>query len=1246
MSAENTLTVRLVECAKTAAQWAALLTIPKRGEICLEMENQGTNENPDLLYKMKIGDGIHTYANLNYFPVDANIAQVVASWVEQNLDVNEYAQASYDDATKKLSVYGIKEVDGKIVKGTNHVDIQLAEGTKIDITSVAGVITIAHEGTARTDTTKSSAGYGTSVVTGVTTDSTGHVTGVETGPLPTKPATKNVIGTSDAATTDGASANPYLNHIEDGDVKSHHQLIGGTQVDVNSDASGNVTIKHETITRTDAEESAQPANLVTEITTANGHVTGTKTINPDDLTVGIAKDLDAPVVRSDNSMWNHRVTGGTINIGEETVNISKLRGNTLVWNQLLGEGTFVDMGLPSGNLWATSNIDVTQPNKFAASPFQYEGSFFSWGNIEGHNPISTSAFDYNWGSVNAAEPWYDGQPYGNTKGNTLSGNIPVGEEYDAARANLGSPWRMPTMAEFNELFAGCIYIDATGTEIPAETTNKLVTVNGIVGLYLQSKTNGNRLFFACSGYGSGTSWYGRGSYGYYWSASIGSARNARGLGFYSGGVNPQSSDNRCNGFAVRAIAKTSDTIITDPNGHKYYIKNKQNVFDLTKMFGAGNEPSTVEEFEAMFPNPYYPYNEGELLSLKPTGVKSVGFNQWDEETIEGSLIYLDGSIIPATNRLCTKNYVKVLPSTQYYFSTSIYRVACYDSAKNHIQSEWFAPSESEGLHTTGPNTHYVRFDLGISYGGTYNNDICINISDPNRNGTYEPYKESTLDLNWIKSIKDNNDNQLFPYGLLSAGSVHDEVGDNYAVKKVGSVDLGSLNWTYNGVTAGIPRFRATISQKAFGYDNIICEKYPYNPSPVALMGVDNCVCGHSSTHHIFVSDSTYTDAATFNDAMNGVMLYYELAEPITVYFDKKPMTYPVDDLGTETLLPEGVDSTTGVPLSAPFNGTFEYKSNFKDAVIDLIDTVNAYKNPVRGVDNSDQTVGQLAEYDSDSTVKASGYKASNATISPTGSENASILPTVAALIAYVQGVAQNALHYQGTVVRVADLPSTGTAAGDVYILSQDDGNYDAGDWFIRNKANNGWDVVQGSVRVTNNDITLTPDGTKKTIANVEGTPITVTMPDMNFSEPAASGDTLTVVDTISQSNGKISATKKTIQDASKLQKGVVQFVTDVHNSTDQNKAVTAGDAWTEFAKRNVKAVDVSQSVPINLYPSVLVSSSAPSASTVPSNWNTSIYGTWTGAPQFVGQLFVSTSGSASIATGTSDVTDWIPITNN
>lgn len=216
-------------------------------------------------------------------------------------------------------------------------------------------------------------------------------------------------------------------------------------------------------------------------------------------------------------------------------------------------GLIVDMGLPSGVKWASRDIDLTKPGGFCDTPFVYEKSFFSWGNIDGHNPISNTTFDYNWGSVNETGPYYENQPYGSTPGNTLTGNIAVGEDFDAARANLGAPWRMPTNAEFAELFVNIRYITADGTEVDTTKADKRVTVNGVTGLYIESKLNGARLFFSCSGRGTGRSRNNRGSSGYYWSSTWNSARNARNLDFYSGGVYPHYNNIRYYGFAVRPV---------------------------------------------------------------------------------------------------------------------------------------------------------------------------------------------------------------------------------------------------------------------------------------------------------------------------------------------------------------------------------------------------------------------------------------------------------------------------------------------------------------------------------------------------------------------------------------------------------------------------------------------------------------------------------------------------------------------
>ena len=206
---------------------------------------------------------------------------------------------------------------------------------------------------------------------------------------------------------------------------------------------------------------------------------------------------------------------------------------------------WVDMGLPSGVKWAKKSIDVTQADHFCASEFQYECTFYSWGNKSGENPANSSSFATGFGTSN------DTEPYVSSMGAKLTGNIPLSQ--DTARAVLGAPWRMPTTEEFVELINNCDFINASGTVIGSSVADKRVTVNGVLGIYLQSKINGNRLFFACSGYGVGTSWSTRGSNGYYWSSSLYSASYGRILNFSSGGVYPQNYNDRYFGFAVRAV---------------------------------------------------------------------------------------------------------------------------------------------------------------------------------------------------------------------------------------------------------------------------------------------------------------------------------------------------------------------------------------------------------------------------------------------------------------------------------------------------------------------------------------------------------------------------------------------------------------------------------------------------------------------------------------------------------------------
>jgi hypothetical protein len=98
---------------------------------------------------------------------------------------------------------------------------------------------------------------------------------------------------------------------------------------------------------------------------------------------------------------------------------------------------------------------------------------------------------------------------------------------------------MPTVGEFQELNAQC----------DSEWTDE----DGVAGRRFTSRINGNSIFFPASGGRFGTGLNSHGSYGYYWSSSLGSSAGGYVLHFYSGGVSPAYSDNRFLGFSVRAV---------------------------------------------------------------------------------------------------------------------------------------------------------------------------------------------------------------------------------------------------------------------------------------------------------------------------------------------------------------------------------------------------------------------------------------------------------------------------------------------------------------------------------------------------------------------------------------------------------------------------------------------------------------------------------------------------------------------
>ena len=178
----------------------------------------------------------------------------------------------------------------------------------------------------------------------------------------------------------------------------------------------------------------------------------------------------------------------------------------------------VDLGLPSGTLWAAGNIGTELPWE--------TGKYFAWGETTGYTSeqVISGMRAFNEASYTAS---------------VISADLTLVQ--DAAHVNLGGNWRMPTKAEYQELLDNCTMM---------WTANYSGT--GVAGRVFTSKVNGNSLFFPAAGRCDDSSVSSVGSYGYYMSASWKSSSSAFSLNFYSSN-HYISSSYRFYGQSVRGV---------------------------------------------------------------------------------------------------------------------------------------------------------------------------------------------------------------------------------------------------------------------------------------------------------------------------------------------------------------------------------------------------------------------------------------------------------------------------------------------------------------------------------------------------------------------------------------------------------------------------------------------------------------------------------------------------------------------
>ena len=197
---------------------------------------------------------------------------------------------------------------------------------------------------------------------------------------------------------------------------------------------------------------------------------------------------------------------------------------------------YVDLGLPSGILWATCNVGASSPEEY--------GDYFAWGETK-------PKAEYNWETYKWCENSDDellvyeddialtkyciDSDCGDVDDKTI---LELSD--DAANANWGGDWRMPTAEEIEELRDNCTW--------------DWIIQNGVNG-YSVTGPNGNSIFLPAAGYRGGSDLDEAGSYGGYWSSSLASYTTDASHLFFDSDYVSWSSDARYYGRPVRPVLR-------------------------------------------------------------------------------------------------------------------------------------------------------------------------------------------------------------------------------------------------------------------------------------------------------------------------------------------------------------------------------------------------------------------------------------------------------------------------------------------------------------------------------------------------------------------------------------------------------------------------------------------------------------------------------------------------------------------
>ena len=256
-----------------------------------------------------------------------------------------------------------------------------------------------------------------------------------------------------------------------------------------------------------------------------GDVDGDGRVNIDDVT-GLINYLltgNSSLIEMENA---DVYPDGRISIDDVTSLINYLLGGALPEPA----HDYVDLGLPSGTLWATCNLGADNPEDY--------GDYFAWGETAPKQQYDWTT--YKWGGYDSGGAFHLDKYNTDSQYGPIDNNLELDPVDDAAYVNWGSSWRMPTMGQQQELVEECAWL--------------WTTRNGVNG-YMITGPNGNTMFLPASGaYRENMVWW-EGNNGHYWSNTLYDYApfNSYCIQFFSASYSNWYADRRSEGRSVRPV---------------------------------------------------------------------------------------------------------------------------------------------------------------------------------------------------------------------------------------------------------------------------------------------------------------------------------------------------------------------------------------------------------------------------------------------------------------------------------------------------------------------------------------------------------------------------------------------------------------------------------------------------------------------------------------------------------------------